>query len=252
MTGPRAASRPHQHYLPAMGRQWLLPLYDPFSRLVGAGRVHQQLLDRAEIRPGLRVLGIGCGTGNLLRALLCRQSDVDAVGIDPDQGALRLARRKAARAKLPIGYEVAFAGDLPLPDASVDRVLSAFMLHHLTDEERASALREVRRVLRPGGQFHVVSTSSTSTVRPRATEPDVCTTTPGWWPAGPSGCWPRCRGRPDRRYGERPQPRSARSTRQLRLLPRHRPCRARQIGSAARWHPALAPSGSRQSGTLPA
>ncbi|MFY1652116.1 class I SAM-dependent methyltransferase [Solwaraspora sp. WMMB762] len=162
MTGQGSASRPHQHYLPAMGRQWLLPLYDPFSRLVGAGRVHQQLLDRAEIRPGQRVLEIGCGTGNLLRALLRRQPDVDAVGIDPDQGALRLARRKAARAKLPIRYEVAFAGDLPLPDASVDRVLSAFMLHHLADEERGRTLREVRRVLRPGGQFHVVDIDGTA------------------------------------------------------------------------------------------
>jgi len=162
MTGQGSASRPHQHYLPAMGRQWLLPLYDPFSRLVGAGRVHQQLLDRAEIRPGQRVLEIGCGTGNLLRALLRRQPEVDAVGIDPDQAALRLARRKAARAKLPIRYEVAFAGDLPLPDASVDRVLSAFMLHHLADEERGRALREVRRVLRPGGQFHVVDIDGTA------------------------------------------------------------------------------------------
>ncbi|WP_326549399.1 class I SAM-dependent methyltransferase [Micromonospora sp. NBC_01813] len=155
MTEQRSASGP-QHYLPGMSLHWLLPIYDPFSRLVGAGRVHQQLLDRAEIRPGQRVLEIGCGTGNLLRALGRRQPDVDAIGIDPDQAALRLARRKAARAKLAIRYEVGFAGDLSLPDASVDRVLSAFMLHHLDADERTRALREIRRVLRPDGQLHIV------------------------------------------------------------------------------------------------
>ncbi|MFY1634232.1 class I SAM-dependent methyltransferase [Solwaraspora sp. WMMB335] len=145
-----------------MGRHWLLPLYDPFSWLVGAGRVHQQLLDRADIRPGQRVLEIGCGIGNLLRALGRRQPDVDAVGIDPDQGALRLARRKAGRARLPIRYEVAFADDLPLPDGSVDRVLSSFMLHHLADEERTRALREIRRVLHPDGQLHLVDIDGTA------------------------------------------------------------------------------------------
>lgn len=161
MTGPRSASR-SPGYLPAMGRRWLLPLYDPFSRLVGVGRLHQQLLDRADIRPGQRVLEIGCGTGNLLLALGGQQQVAGAIGIDPDPDALRLARRKAERAGLSIRYDVAFASDLPLPDASVDRVLSALMLHHLGDDERARALREVARVLRPGGQLHVVDIDGTA------------------------------------------------------------------------------------------
>lgn len=155
MTGQ--AHAPHeQTYIPAMGRRWLLPLYDPFTRLAGVGRVHDQLLDRAELRGGQRILEIGCGTGNLLAALVRRLPDAEALGIDPDPGALAKARRKAARRKLPIRYERAFAGELPVPDGSVDRVLSSFMLHHLDDDERARALREVRRVLRPGGQVHVV------------------------------------------------------------------------------------------------
>ena len=78
------------------------------------------------------------------------------MGIDPDPAALRRARRKAARRNLPIRYEQGFAGELPLPDATFDRVLSAFMLHHLDAEERLRAFREVRRVLRPGGRLHVV------------------------------------------------------------------------------------------------
>ncbi|MET1005596.1 MAG: methyltransferase domain-containing protein [Propionibacteriaceae bacterium] len=148
-------------YLPAMGRHWLLPLYDTFSWLARVGRVHEQLLDRAGLQNGQRVLEIGCGTGNLLRALGRRKLEVDATGIDPDPAALRLARRKAARAKLPIRYEQAFAGALPAPDEAFDRVLSSFMLHHLPDGERQQALREVRRVLHPGGQLHVVDVDVT-------------------------------------------------------------------------------------------
>jgi SAM-dependent methyltransferase len=160
MTG-QAHTRNEQHYIPAMGKHWLLALYDPFTRLAGVGPIHEQLLDRADLRPGQRVLEIGCGTGNLLTALGRRRLDLEALGIDPDPAALRRAGRKAARRKLPIRYEQANACALPLPDAGFDRVLSALMLHHLDDAEKLGALREVRRVLRPGGQLHVVDVDGT-------------------------------------------------------------------------------------------
>ncbi|GAA3267921.1 hypothetical protein GCM10020218_006520 [Dactylosporangium vinaceum] len=156
-----------QAYLPAMGLRWLLPLYDPFCRLAGVARVHRELIERAELRPGQRVLEIGCGTGTLLSALVRRHPGVEATGIDPDAGSLRRARRKAARAGLHIDYRPAYAGRLPLPDASVDRVVSSLMLHHLDDDEHRRALREVRRVLRPGGQLHVLDIAGSHAPRSR-------------------------------------------------------------------------------------
>jgi ubiquinone/menaquinone biosynthesis C-methylase UbiE len=147
---------PDGDYLPGMGRHWLMPLYDPLSRLLGAGRLHRELLDAAAVRAGQRVLEIGCGTGNLLTALARRTPGIDAVGIDPDRAALRRARRKAARGALAIRYEYAFAADLPLPDGGVDVVLSSLMLHHLDEPGRGRALAEVRRVLAPGGRLHVL------------------------------------------------------------------------------------------------
>jgi ubiquinone/menaquinone biosynthesis C-methylase UbiE len=152
---------PTRDFLPAMGRHWLLPLYDPFTRLAGVARIHAQLLDRAHIEPGQQVLEIGTGTGNLLTALGRRRPEPGALGIDPDPAALRRARRKAAGRKLPIRYEQAFADELPVPDASFDRVLSSFMLHHLAEDDRLRTLREVRRVLRPGGELHVVDIDGT-------------------------------------------------------------------------------------------
>ena len=177
MTG-QAQDHHERQYIPAMGKHWLLPLYDPFTRLAGVGRIHERLLDRADLRRGQRVLEIGCGTGNLLTALGRRRLDVEAVGIDPDPAALRRAGRKAARRKLGIRFEQAFAGELPLPDDGFDRVLSAFMLHHLDEDERLRALREVRRVLRPGGQLHVVDVDGTPSGRKTHSHPLVARNRP--------------------------------------------------------------------------
>jgi len=139
-----------------MGKRWLLPLYDPFTRLAGMRRVHGALLDRADLGPGQRVLEIGCGTGNLLLLAKRRCPDADVAGLDPDPAALRHAGRKAARAGLAVRLDRGFAADLPYADGSLDRVLSSFMLHHVEPAELPLVLREVARVLRPGGSFHVV------------------------------------------------------------------------------------------------
>ena len=49
-----------------------------------------------------------------------------------------------------------FGGELPYPDESFDRALSAFMFHHLEPAEKPEALREARRVLRSGGSLHLL------------------------------------------------------------------------------------------------
>ncbi len=145
-----------QEYLPAAGRDWALPLYDPLVRLMGVGPTRNALLEQAAIRPGQRVLEIGSGTGTL--ALLAKRlhPEAEVVGLDPDPKALARAKRKAAQAALPVHFDRGFSGQLPYPDASFDRVLSSFMFHHLEADERERMLREVRRVLRPAGSFHMV------------------------------------------------------------------------------------------------
>jgi ubiquinone/menaquinone biosynthesis C-methylase UbiE len=118
--------------------------------------VHRRLVELAGIEPGHRVLEIGCGTGNLALRVQRTHPDAEVAGIDPDPLALARARRKAERAGLSVRWDRGKAGDLPYPDGSVDRVLSAFMLHHLDDAEKRRTLAEVQRVLRPGGQLHLV------------------------------------------------------------------------------------------------
>ena len=153
MTTSTTASRP---FIPGMGVDWLLPLYDPFTRLLGVGRTRVTLLAQAQLEPGHRILDVGCGTGSL--AVLARQRfpDVDVVGIDPDERALDRATRKARRGGVQVRFDRGFADALDYPAASFDRVFSSFMFHHLAATEKAATLRAVRRVLKPGGSLHLV------------------------------------------------------------------------------------------------
>lgn len=100
----------------------------------------------AEVRPGLRLLDLGCGDGALAAA--ARAAGADVVGADIAQGALDRA------AALDPGLELRLApphGPLPLEDGSVDVVWSSEVIEHVADTARW--LSEVRRVLAPGGRL---------------------------------------------------------------------------------------------------
>jgi ubiquinone/menaquinone biosynthesis C-methylase UbiE len=143
-------------YVPAAGKHWRLPLYDLLARLLGADGARVPLAEQAACRPGDRVLEIGCGTGSLLLLIHKMQPAAEVVGLDPDVGALAIAGRKARRAGASLQLDQGFADEMPYPDGSFDRVLSSFMFHHLRRAVKEKSLREVRRVLKPGGRFHMV------------------------------------------------------------------------------------------------
>jgi ubiquinone/menaquinone biosynthesis C-methylase UbiE len=147
---------PQKTYLPAAGHDWLLPLYDPLQKLLGFESIHRQLVDQADIRPGHRVLEIGCGTGNLSILIKRLHPQGEVVGLDPDSKVLARARRKAEREAIPVQLDRGFAQELPYPDASFDRVFSAFMFHHLEEDEKEKTLLEARRVLKPSGSLHLL------------------------------------------------------------------------------------------------
>ncbi len=143
-------------YLPAAGHDWLLPLYDPVLKLLGEERVKGELIDQAGIRAGHRVLDIGCGTGTLAILVKRLHPEAEVVGLDPDPKALARARRKAEAAGVAIRFDEGFANELPYPDASFGRVFSSLMFHHLEREAKLATLRELRRVIAPGGSLHLL------------------------------------------------------------------------------------------------
>jgi ubiquinone/menaquinone biosynthesis C-methylase UbiE len=150
------ASRPQRNFVPAAGYDWLLPFYDPVTKLMGGESLHRQLIDQAQIQPGQRVLEIGCGTGNLTTLVKALHRAVEVVGLDPDTKALDRARRKAERQRVSVALDRGFSDELPYPDESFDRVLSALMFHHLERDVKERSLREIHRVLKPGGSLHLL------------------------------------------------------------------------------------------------
>ncbi|BBZ37565.1 hypothetical protein MCNS_06280 [Mycobacterium conspicuum] len=146
----------HSHdYMPAAGHDAFLPGYDLLTWLFGFNRVHQRLIEQAELADDHRVLEIGCGTGNLTIRAKKTHPLVDLTGSDPDPLALKRAQRKA-HGLIGIRFERGYAQDLPYGDGEFDRVLSSMMLHHLDGDAKAAAAAEVFRVLRPGGRLHLV------------------------------------------------------------------------------------------------
>ncbi|TGD73866.1 methyltransferase domain-containing protein [Mangrovimicrobium sediminis] len=108
------------------------------------------ILAATQVTPGQHVLDVACGTGVLARcAAGCVGQEGIVAGVDPGIGMLAVARDLAPQ----IDWREGSAESLPFDDASFDVVASQFGLMFFRDRERA--LREMRRVLRPGGRLAV-------------------------------------------------------------------------------------------------
>ncbi len=113
--------------------------------------VAEAVVTAAAPRAGERVLDIACGTGNA--ALLAAAAGADVTGVDAAERLLAVARERAAGAGLSAEF---LAGDLhalPVPDASVDLVVSVFGV--IFAAEPAQAIAEVARVLRADGRAYI-------------------------------------------------------------------------------------------------
>jgi ubiquinone/menaquinone biosynthesis C-methylase UbiE len=114
----------------------------------------KDLLDAGALAAGMRVLDVACGTGILARLAAPRVGPAGwVVGLDTNEAMLAVARAQPT----PIGARVEWrqgnATKLPFPDEQFDRVLCQHGLQYMPD--RTAALREMKRVLAPGGQLAV-------------------------------------------------------------------------------------------------
>ncbi len=130
--------------------------YDEFNASEGEhlSRRLRAAFELAEVLPGMRVLDVGCGRGEILRH--CAQLGAFACGVDYAPVALQLAHRvvtalDALQGRIALGQ--ANARQLPFASASFDRVLLFDVVEHLHPWELQAALLEVRRVLKPEGRL---------------------------------------------------------------------------------------------------
>jgi SAM-dependent methyltransferase len=133
----------------------------------GAEDVHdfarRAILGALRPGPGDRLLEVGCGGGLLLREAVA--AGAAATGVDHSEEMVRLARERAAAAEVV----TASAEALPFADGAFTAVAMSVVLLFLPDP--VAALRECRRVLRPGGRLAVYTTSPRLRGTPAAPEP---------------------------------------------------------------------------------
>jgi len=138
--------------------------YDVMNDLMSLG-LHRAwkafAIARANVRPGMRVLDIAGGTGDLARAFAKQAGQSGQVWLtDINESMLRVGRDRLTDAGFLLPTAVCDAEKLPFSDASFDRVSVAFGLRNMTHKE--AALVEMRRVLKPGGKLLVLEFSHVS------------------------------------------------------------------------------------------
>lgn len=155
-------SHTHPHESPAQTHGRLIrwaTFYDTFTNILTLGHIgmlRTMTVDLAQLKPGERILDVGCGTGGVTIPAKQRVGKTGhAAGIDPAPEMISVAQKKAALAKFDIDFRVGVIESLPYPDASFDVVTSSLMMHHLPKEVQVRGLAEVRRVLKPGGRIFI-------------------------------------------------------------------------------------------------
>jgi ubiquinone/menaquinone biosynthesis C-methylase UbiE len=119
-------------------------------------RVNDRTLEALDVRPGEEILEVGCGHGRSLARLYAQEPGARLVGVDPSEVMLREARRRnrrsieAGRVQIELGE----SSELPFPSARFDAVFSVHTLYFWPD--LGGGLRELARVLRPGGRLLLV------------------------------------------------------------------------------------------------
>jgi len=133
--------------------------YDAVVKLMTLGRdkaLRQISIEKAQIRPGDSVLDVGCGTGDLTLAAKRQTGGGKVYGVDAASEMVEVARSKASQLGIEVDFRPGLIEALPFADDSFDVVLSSLMMHHLPEAVKTKGLREIHRVLKPGGHLFIV------------------------------------------------------------------------------------------------
>ncbi len=137
----------------------LAPRYDLLNRLMSFGvdkRWRRRTVRELCLNPTAKVLDLATGTADLAIDIANRHPQVHVVGVDPSVKMLERGRTKISKAKLNDRVRLieGIGEDLPFADGEFDAVTIAFGIRNCTD--RAQAIREMKRVTRPGGRIAIL------------------------------------------------------------------------------------------------
>lgn len=136
--------------------EWDAETAEWYAARYGEYATNRLTADAIDVAADAVVVDVGCGTGSALRRLAPRVPEGRLIGVDPTARMLEIAAERAEDD--PNGHRIELlegpAERLPLADAMADVVLALDVIDHF--EDPAAGLREIRRVMRPGGHLVVV------------------------------------------------------------------------------------------------
>ena len=143
-----------KEYTPALGFDWLSIWYDLAIKLtMPEGKFRSLLIDHLKPSAGEYILEFGFGTGANLLLAAKRSPQSQFKGLDIDPKILKIANKKLIRHKLDIPLKLYEGCLFPFESNSFDKVYSCLVFHHLDKKAKLKSLREIYRVLKPGGKI---------------------------------------------------------------------------------------------------
>lgn len=112
--------------------------------------IMKRMTELLEDANGKSVLDLGCGTGNLMAAVLEAYPEVRLFGIDPSDG-MRQACTKRLAGRENVQVTAGYALEIPFDDGKFDFVMTNLALHHVAPDDRRKCAGEIARVLKKGG-----------------------------------------------------------------------------------------------------
>ncbi|MDH4226688.1 MAG: class I SAM-dependent methyltransferase [Deltaproteobacteria bacterium] len=144
-------------FIPALEFSFMTCFYDPMTRLfLPYGFMARELVGATGVSSGKSLLDFGCGTASVLTEINRMQTGAKLTGIDIDPEILAVAKEKIRRSGAAIAIDEYDGHRLPYEDASLDVVISSLVFHHIEPEGKREALKELFRVLKPGGRIAIL------------------------------------------------------------------------------------------------
>lgn len=142
----------NREFIPALRYHFLTPCYDFFIKiLVPEKKIKLKTIELTQVVAGDKILDFGCGTGTLLYLLEKQNPFVSLYGVDIDERMLDKAQLKLRWAKQEVCLVHYLGNKLPFPDNFFDRIVSTWVFHHFTDEQKVVAFNQLFQKLKPGG-----------------------------------------------------------------------------------------------------
>ncbi|NLK00738.1 MAG: methyltransferase domain-containing protein [Clostridia bacterium] len=144
-------------FVPALGFHRLTRFFDPLVRsTMLEQKLKKILLQQAHIANDEVMLDFGCGTGTL--AVMAKKAAPKAIihGVDVDPNILKIAHNKVKSSHLDIFLSYYDGTFLPYDDKMFHKVLSSLVFHHLSRDQKNASLKEIYRVMKTGGELHIL------------------------------------------------------------------------------------------------